>query len=73
MESLGHFLFEHIKITILGFIYATILYYIYNLIPENKNLRDKRWLKNKKRLWLSISLFLLFYMFTPYGYHGLER
>ena len=36
MESLGHFLFELIKITILGFIYATILYYIYNLIPENK-------------------------------------
>ena len=30
MESLGHFLFELIKITILGFIYATILYYIYN-------------------------------------------
>lgn len=72
MESLGHFLFELIKITILGFIYATILYYIYNLIPENKKPEwIKRWLKNKKRLWLSISLFLLFYMFTPYGYHGL--
>lgn len=72
MESLGHFLFELLKITILGFIYATILYYIYKLIPENKKPEwIKSWLKNKKRLWLSISLFLLFYMFTPYGYHGL--
>jgi len=72
MESLGHFIFELLKITLLGFIYSTILYYIYNLIPENKKPRwIKTWLKTKKRLWLSISIFLLFYMFSPYGDHGL--
>jgi hypothetical protein len=72
MESLGHFIFELLKITVLGFIYSSILYYIYNLIPENKKPEwIKTWLKTKKRLWLSISLFLLFYMFTPYGNHGL--
>lgn len=72
METLGHFIFELLKITILGFIYSTILYYIFKLIPENKKPEwIKSWLKTKKRLWLSISLFLLFYMFTPYGDHGL--
>ena len=72
MESLGHFIFQLLKITLLGFIYATILYYIYKLIPENKKPEwIKTWLKTKKRLWLTISLFLLFYMFTPFGNHGL--
>ncbi|MEI7508826.1 MAG: hypothetical protein WCJ62_05105 [Flavobacterium sp.] len=72
MESLGHFIFELIKITILGFIYSTILYFIYRNIPKNKKPEwCEKLLKSKKPLWLFISLILLFYMFTPYGNHGL--
>jgi amino acid transporter len=72
MESLGHFIFEFIKITILGFIYSTILYFIYKNIPKNKKPEwCEKWLKSKNTLWLFISLILLFYMFTPYGNHGL--
>ena len=72
MEVLGHFIFELLKITILGFFYSTILYFIYKIIPESKKPEwIKKWLKSKKTLWLYISLFLLFYMFTPYGNHGL--
>jgi hypothetical protein len=72
MESLGHFIFELIKITILGFFYSWILFFLYNRIPENtKPEWCKKVLKSKKTLWFGISLFLLFYMFTPYGNHGL--
>ena len=72
MESLGHFIFELIKITILGFIYSTILCFIYKNIPKNKKTEwSEKLLKSKKTLWLYISIFLLFYMFTPYGNHGL--
>ena len=68
MEVLGHFIFELLKITFLGFVYSTVLYYIFKIIPENKKPQA---LKSKKILWLFISSFLLFYMFTPYGNHGL--
>ena len=72
MESLGHFIFELIKITILGFIYSTILFFIYKNISEKKKPEwCKKLFKSKKILWLYISVFLLFYMFTPYGNHGL--
>lgn len=72
MESLGHFIFELIKITILGYIYSKILYFIYKNIPQSKKPEwCEKLLKSKKTLWLYISIFLLFYMFTPYGNHGL--
>lgn len=72
MEALGHFIFELLKITILGFVYSTILYFIYKNIPQSKKPEScEKLLKSKKTLWLSISIFLLFYMLTPYGHHGL--
>lgn len=72
MESLVHFIFELIKITILGFVYSLILYFIYKNIPKNKKPEwSEKLLKSKKTLWLYISIFLLFYMFTLYGNHGL--
>ncbi len=72
MESLGHFIFELIKITILGFIYSTILFFIYKNISEKKKPEwSKKLFKSKKALWLYISVFLLFLLFTPYGNHGL--
>ncbi|WP_395063884.1 hypothetical protein [Flavobacterium sp.] len=72
MEYSGHFIFELIKITILGFVYSTILYFIYKNIPKSKKPEwYEKLLISKKTLWLYISIFLLFYMFTPYGNHGL--
>ncbi|HKX87388.1 MAG TPA: hypothetical protein VJL37_12005 [Flavobacterium sp.] len=72
MESLGHFLFELLKISILGYVYATILFWIYKYFLKNKfPARLEKWMHSKKQLWVSISLLLLLYLFTPYGYHGL--
>ena len=72
MESLGHFIFELIKITILGFIYSTIIYFIYKNIPNNKKPEwCENWFKSKNTLWLYVSILLLFFMFTPFGNHGL--
>jgi amino acid transporter len=72
MEVLGHFIFELLKIIILGFFYSTILYFIYKKLPENNKPEwIKKLLKSKRILWIFISLILLFYMFTPYGNHGL--
>jgi hypothetical protein len=72
MEYLIHFFFELIKISILAFIYASILYFIYKKIPnENKMIWSEKLFRTRKSLWFYISLFLLFYMFTPYGNHGL--
>ncbi|WP_339839858.1 hypothetical protein [uncultured Flavobacterium sp.] len=72
MESLGHFIFELLKIAVLAYIYSSILYFIYNHIPKNKKpVWVEKWLKSKKILWLSISILLLLYMFTPFGNHGL--
>ncbi|MFC4818598.1 MULTISPECIES: hypothetical protein [unclassified Flavobacterium] len=72
MESFGHFLFELLKIGILGYIYATLLFWIYLYFLKNKIAsRLDQWMQSKKRLWFSISCFLLCYLFTPYGYHGL--
>jgi hypothetical protein len=72
MESLGHFIFELVKIAILSFIYAIVLFFIYKKLPKYNLPKwlEKRF-KSKKQLWVYISLFLLFYMFTPYGNHGL--
>ena len=72
MEYLGHFLFEVVKITILGFIYSTILFFIYKNLPKNKKPEwCEKWLKSKNILWLLISFILFVHMFTPYGNHGL--
>lgn len=72
MEVLGHFIFELIKITILGFIYSLILYYLLKIIS---NTAKWSWPENFKisrfYLWIFISFFLLCYMFTPFGDHGL--
>jgi hypothetical protein len=72
MEASGHFIFVLIKILILGFIYSSIIYFLHTLIS---NWLKWNWIKNIKIsrifLWLYISFFLLIYMFTPYGNHGL--
>ena len=72
MESFGHFIFELIKITILGFVYSTILCFIYKKIPQSKKPQwSEKLFKPKNKLWFYIIIFLLLYMFTPYGNHGL--
>ncbi|MCG9792639.1 hypothetical protein [Flavobacterium algicola] len=72
MASLFHFIFELIKISILGWIYSTILYFIFKEIPAKKKPEwCKKIFKTKKSIWIFTCLLLLFYMFTPYGNHGL--
>lgn len=76
MEVLVHFVFELIKISILGCIYATLILCIFILIGRKYS---DSWfsivLKNKLKLWflsgLTISISLFFYMFTYWGNHGL--
>ena len=76
MEVLFHFIFELIKISILGCIYATLTLLIFKMIGRRK---PDSWFARvstkKLRLWflsgLIISVGLFFYMFTYYGDHGL--
>lgn len=76
MEALFHFIFELIKISILGCIYATLTLLTFKLIGRYK---PDSWFarvsKKKLRLWflsgLILSVGLFFYMFTYYGDHGL--
>jgi hypothetical protein len=76
MEVLFHFIFELIKISILGCIYATLTLLTFKLIGRYK---PDSWFarvsKKKLRLWflsgLILSVGLFFYMFTYYGDHGL--
>lgn len=76
MEVLFHFIFELIKISILGCVYATLTLLTFKLIGRYK---PDSWFarvsKKKLRLWflsgLILSVGLFFYMFTYYGDHGL--
>jgi hypothetical protein len=76
MEVLFHFIFELIKISILGCIYATLTLLTFKIIGHYK---PDSWFdrvsKKKLRLWflsgLVISVGLFFFMFTYFGDHGL--
>jgi hypothetical protein len=76
MEALFHLIFELIKISILGCIYATLTLLAFKLIGHYK---PDSWFdrvsKKKLRLWflsgLTISVGLFFFMFTYFGNHGL--
>ena len=76
MEALFHFIFELVKISILGCIYATFTLLTFKIIGRYK---PDSWFdrvsQKKLRLWfisgLIISVGLFFYMFTYYGDHGL--
>lgn len=76
MEAISHFIFELIKISILGCIYATFILLTFKVIGQNK---PKNWFnqvsKKKLRLWFlsgfSISLALFVFMFSYWGDHGL--
>ncbi len=76
MEVLVHFVFELIKISILGSIYASLVLVTFILIgrkyPDSWFSKVSR---KKLRLWflsgLTISIGLFFYMFTYWGNHGL--
>ena len=76
MEVLFHFVFELIKISILGCLYATIIIFLLELILKFKpNEWIERILYRKKRAWFvigflfSISLFI--FLFSYWGNHGL--
>lgn len=76
MEALFHGIFELIKISILGCIYATTTLLIFKLIGRYKpNSWFDRASRKKLRLWflsgLLISFGLFFFMFTYLGNHGL--
>jgi hypothetical protein len=76
MEVLFHLIFELIKISILGCIYATLTLLTFKIIGHYK---PDSWFdkvsKKKLRLWflsgLVISVGLFFFMFTYFGDHGL--
>ena len=76
MEVLFHFIFELIKISILGCIYATLKLVTFKFIGRYK---PGSWFdkvsKKKLRLWflsgLVISVGLFLFMFTYFGDHGL--
>ncbi len=76
MEVLFHFIFELIKISILGCIYATLTLVTFKIIGRYK---PDSWFdrvsKKKLRLWflsgLIISVGLFIFMFTYFGDHGL--
>lgn len=76
MEVLVHFVFELIKISVLGCIYASLTLVIFILIgrkyPESWFSKVAR---KKLRLWflsgLTITIGLFFYMFSYWGNHGL--
>ena len=76
MEVMFHFIFELIKISILGCIYATLTLVTFKIIGHYK---PDSWFdkvsKKKLRLWflsgLVISVGLFLFMFTYFGDHGL--
>lgn len=76
MEVLSHFIFELIKISILGSIYAVLTLGSFKIIAHhNPASWFERVSKKKLQLWftsgLIISIILFFFMFTHYGDHGL--
>lgn len=76
MEAISHFIFELVKISILGCIYATLILLTFKIIAQYK---PKSWFdlisREKLRLWFlswfSTSLALFIFMFTYWGDHGL--
>jgi len=76
MEALFHFIFELIKISILGSIYATVTLLIFKLIGK---FRPESWFdrvaKKKLKFWFIsgfiISIGLFAFMTTHFGDHGL--
>ena len=76
MEVLFHFIFELIKISILGSIYATLTLLTFKIVSRYK---PDSWFgrvtKQKLKFWwlsgFIISAGLFFYMFTYFGDHGL--
>jgi hypothetical protein len=72
MESIIHFVFELLKISILGYVYSKLLMIILKQIDKNNtNKTIVEVCKSKSKVWFCISVFLFFYMFTPIGNHGL--
>ena len=76
MEVLFHLLFELVKISILGCLYATLIIYLLKLISKFKsNSWIEKILNRKKRAWfvigflVSISLFI--FLFSYWGNHEL--
>ena len=76
MEVLFHFVFELVKISILGVVYATLIFITILIIGKFK---PESWFarvsKKKFRLWflsgLFISIGLFVFMFSYWGDHGL--
>jgi hypothetical protein len=76
MVTIYHFIFELIKILILGCIYATLTFVIFKSLGRFKpDSWFDRFSKRKLRFWLLsafvISVGLVFFMFSYYGDHGL--
>jgi len=76
MEVSFHFIFELVKISILGSIYATLTLLAFKIIGRYKpdSWFDRVTKKKKRFWWLSgfvISVGLFFYMFTYFGNHEL--
>lgn len=76
MEALFHLVFELIKISILGSVYAIMTFLIFKMISKFKpDSWFERVTKKKLKFWflssfiISVSLFA--FMFTHYGDHGL--
>ena len=76
MEALFHFIFELIKISILGSIYACLVLFIFMIIARyNPDSWFYRRCRKKLLVWfvsgLIISITLFVYMFSYWGDHGL--
>ena len=76
MEVLFHLLFELIKISILGSVYATLIVYFLKLLHKFKpNLWLEKILNRKKRTWFVIgflvSISLFSFLFSYWGNHEL--
>jgi energy-coupling factor transporter transmembrane protein EcfT len=76
VEVLIHFVFELIKISILGCLYATIIIYLLKLIAKFKpNTFIEKILNRKKIAWFSIgflfSISLFIFLFSYWGNHEL--
>jgi hypothetical protein len=76
VEVLIHFVFELIKISILGCLYATIIIYLLKLIAKFKpNTFIEKILNRKKIAWFAIgflfSISLFIFLFSYWGNHEL--
>ncbi len=76
METLFHFVFELIKVSILGGFYSALVLGVFKLIAHYyPNSHFGKFVRNETKLWfrtsLLISLGLCIFMFTYWGDHGL--